>query len=110
MKVAIPTANGKLCRHFGHCEAFTIVTVEHGAVVAIESLEPPPHEPGILPRWLHGQGVTVVIAGGMGHRAQQFFAQFGIEVVVGAPPDDPGRIVRAWLDGALATGENICDH
>ncbi len=110
MKIAIPTADGKLCPHFGHCETFTVFTVEHGAVKATESLTPPPHEPGVLPRWLHSLGVNVIIAGGMGHRAQQFFAQYGIEVVVGAQPDTPARIVRAYLDGALATGENVCDH
>ena len=110
MKIAIPTADGKLCPHFGHCETFAIVTVENGAVKATEAVKPPPHEPGVLPRWLHGLGVNVIIAGGMGQRAQAFFAQFGIEVVVGAQPEEPARIVRAYLDGALATGENVCDH
>jgi len=110
MKIAIPTANGRLCPHFGHCETFAIVTVENGAVKSSEAMAPPPHEPGVLPRWLHEQGVTVIIAGGMGQRAQAFFAQFGIEVVVGAQADEPARIVRAYLDGALATGDNVCDH
>mgnify|MGYP000622149532 CR=1 FL=1 len=110
MKIAIPTADGRLCPHFGHCETFTIVTVEGKAVKSSEALVPPPHEPGVLPRWLHDQGVNVIIAGGMGQRAQAFFAQFGIKVVVGAQPEEPARIVRAYLDGALATGENVCDH
>jgi predicted Fe-Mo cluster-binding NifX family protein len=110
MKIAIPTADGRLCAHFGHCEKFTIVTVEDGTIKGTEALEPPPHEPGVLPRWLHEQGVDVIIAGGMGQRAQAFFAQYGIQVVVGAQPDEPARIVRAYLDGALATGENVCDH
>lgn len=110
MKIAIPTAQGKLCAHFGHCEKFAIITVESGAIKATEALEPPLHEPGVLPRWLHEQGVNVIIAGGMGQRAQTFFAEFGIDVVVGAQPGDPQTIVRAYLDGALATGSNICDH
>jgi predicted Fe-Mo cluster-binding NifX family protein len=110
MKIAIPTADGRLCSHFGHCETFTLVTVEDGAVKSTEALKPPPHEPGVLPRWLHGLGVNVIIAGGMGHRAQEFFGEFGIQVVVGAQPDDPANIVRAFLDGALQTGENVCDH
>lgn len=110
MKIAIPTAQGKLCLHFGHCERFAVVTVENGAIGNSEALEPPPHEPGSLPRWLQDLGVTVVIAGGMGRRAQAFFAQYGIDVVVGAQPDDPARIVRAYLDGALATGDNVCEH
>ncbi len=110
MKIAIPTAAGRLCAHFGHCEQFTIVTAENGAIKGSEALVPPPHEPGALPRWLHDQGVTVIIAGGMGQRAQAFFAQYGIEVVVGAASENPLTLARAYLDGALATGENICDH
>lgn len=110
MKIAIPTAQGKLCAHFGHCETFAVVTVEDGAIANTEALAPPAHEPGSLPRWLHGLGVDTVIAGGMGSRAQAFFTQFGIDVVVGAQPDDPATIVRAYLNGELATGDNVCDH
>ena len=28
MKIAIPTANGKLCQHFGHCEKFVFIEVD----------------------------------------------------------------------------------
>ena len=72
--------------------------------------EPPAHEPGALPRWLHEQGANVIIAGGMGQRAQQLFAQNGITVVVGAPADQPEQLVAAYLSGTLETGENVCDH
>ena len=27
MKIGIPTLEGKLCAHFGHCETFTFVEV-----------------------------------------------------------------------------------
>ena len=75
-----------------------------------QSLEPPPHEPGVLPRWLHEQGVGTVIAGGMGMRAQQIFAQYDIAVVTGAPAGEPTEVVQQWLAGQLATGDNVCDH
>jgi len=58
MKIAIPTAQGRLCAHFGHCEQFTIVTVGNGAIKGSKALVPPAHEPGALPRWLHQQGVA----------------------------------------------------
>jgi predicted Fe-Mo cluster-binding NifX family protein len=73
-------------------------------------ITPPPHEPGLLPRWLHEQGATVIIAGGMGQRAQGLFAENGIKVVVGAPAEAPDALVRAYLDGTLKTGGNVCDH
>ncbi|NQT86667.1 ATPase [bacterium] len=110
MKIAIPTANGKLCAHFGHCETFTVFDVEGDQILSSEALEPPPHEPGVLPRWLHELGVDVVIAGGMGGRAQGIFGQHGIEVVTGAQAQDPSQAAQAYLDGALVTGENACDH
>lgn len=112
MKIAIPTADGRLCMHFGHCEAFAIVEVDPDTktVTNEENVVPPPHEPGVLPRWLHEKGVAVIIAGGMGMRAQQLFTQFNIEVVVGAPAEAPRTIAESWLRGELVTGGNVCDH
>lgn len=108
--VAIPTAAGLLCPHFGHCESFAVVTVKDGAPLGGTSLPPPPHQPGLLPRWLAEQGVTHVIAGGMGARAQQIFSQVGVRVVVGAPVLPPEQVVRDWLAGALELSDNTCDH
>ena len=110
MKIAIPTANDKLAMHFGHCESFTITLVEDNIIVSQESLTPPPHEPGILPKWLHEQGVNVIIAGGMGQRAQQLFAANNIEVIVGAPAAEIKTLIEAYLSDALETGTNACDH
>jgi len=112
MKIAIPLANGRLSMHFGHGEQFAFVEVDEATkeVGETELLSPPGYEPGVLPRWLHEQGATVIIAGGMGQRAQQLFVQSGITVVLGASADTPDKIVSAYLDGALQTGDNICDH
>jgi ATP-binding protein involved in chromosome partitioning len=110
--IAIPVAGGLLCPHFGHCESFFVFDVDPAAKEILNSrqLEPPAHQPGVLPRWLRDQGVGLVIAGGMGHRAQDIFTQHGIEVVVGAPGEPPEAIVRSYLDGSLRAGENLCDH
>lgn len=110
MRIAIPTADGRLAMHFGHSEQFALVDVEQGRIARIVMVKPPPHEPGVIPRWLHQQGATHIIAGGMGSRAQQFFAQFGIEVVVGAPLLTPQEVVASYLAGTLETGRNVCDH
>ena len=111
MKIAIPTANGMICPHFGHCENFTIVVVEENDKIAsIMTSEPPPHEPGVLPRWLKEQNVDVVIAGGMGQRAQELFARAGIKVVVGVTDGNPDTIAKKYLSGSLQCGSNLCDH
>lgn len=110
MKVAIPLAEGVLCNHFGHCQQFAIVHVEQGRIVGKELLTPPPHEPGVLPRWLHGLGVKVIIAGGMGARALGLFSENGIQVLTGAPNLPPETLVEQYLSHTLSTGPNVCDH
>lgn len=112
MKIALPLADGRLCMHFGHCELFALVDTDGAPAKSPQTtlVTPPPHEPGVLPRWLHEQGVSVVIAGGMGQRAQQLFAQHGIRVLVGAPAETPERLVSAYLAGSLQSGTNACDH
>lgn len=109
-KIAVPCAEGQLALHFGHCQQFVLISVSDGEITGTESLTPPPHAPGVLPAWLAEQGATVIIAGGMGQRAQNLFAQSGIQVLVGAAGGTPEELVGQYLAGALATGENICDH
>jgi predicted Fe-Mo cluster-binding NifX family protein len=112
VRIAIPVAGGHLCPHFGQCEQYALVNVDpqKKEVVSMDMLTPPPHEPGVLPRWLQEQGATVVIAGGMGRRARELFAGNGIAVVVGAPAEAPQQLAAAYLNGTLQTGENTCDH
>jgi len=112
MRIAIPLAKGKLSMHFGHCERFALVDVDAAEkkIHRREDIDAPPHEPGLLPRWLAERGANVVITGGMGQRAQALFAERGIQVVVGAPVDTPERIVGDYLAGTLQAGQNVCDH
>ncbi|MFW5807647.1 MAG: NifB/NifX family molybdenum-iron cluster-binding protein [Spirochaetota bacterium] len=112
MVIAIPCVERKLCQHFGHCQEFSFVSVnpQTKVVESVDYLVPPPHEPGVLPRWVAENGGTVVICGGMGSRAQQLFAQNGVAVVTGAPVNDPETVVKRYLDGSLETGENACSH
>jgi len=110
MKFAIPLAQGKLTAHFGHCQEFALVEVEGNQIKNKEMLVPPPHEPGVLPKWLHEQGADVIIAGGMGGRALDLFAQNGIQVITGAPVLTPEELVQKYLDQSLETGDNLCDH
>ncbi len=113
MKIAIPVAQGRLALHFGHCESFALFDVDESDREQIrhsEHVQPPAHEPGVLPRWLADLGADVIIAGGMGRRAQGLFAENGIRVVVGATAAEPQEVARQFLAGELQTGENICDH
>ena len=110
MKIAIPLADGKLTAHFGHCQEFALVDVEGNEITKKETLVPPPHEPGVLPAWLHDLGASVIIAGGMGGRAIDLFKQNSINVIIGAPALEPEELVKSYLNNTLATGANVCDH
>ncbi len=112
MKVAVPVSGGRLCAHFGHCDSFAVLEVDRakGEVLSRADLQAPPHEPGLLPRWLAREGVQLIIAGGMGSRARGLFSEGGIEVITGALPETPEEIVKSYLAGTLVTGENVCDH
>ena len=41
MKIAVPTREGRVDDHFGHCDHYTIYTIENNAVVATEELPSP---------------------------------------------------------------------
>lgn len=110
MKFAIPLAKGILTMHFGHAKEFVIIDVEGNQIKNKKVLEPPPHAPGVLPKWLKELGVEIIIAGGMGESAAQLFDECGIEVITGAPTIEPEKLIRHYLDNTLLTTFNACDH
>lgn len=83
MKIAIPLAEGKLTMHFGHCAQFAIIDFDEASktITGRTDVDAPPHEPGLLPKWLGEKGVGQIIAGGMGQRAQGLFSAQGITVI-----------------------------
>jgi predicted Fe-Mo cluster-binding NifX family protein len=112
LRFAVPTSEGLLCSHFGHCQEFTLIDVDSPSsqVVGVTTIPAPEHEPGLLPGWLADKGAGFIIAGGMGSRAQQLFAEQGVKVITGAPVAEPEAVVQHYLAGSLVTGENVCDH
>lgn len=108
--IAIPLEEGKLCLHFGHCEQFSILEADKDNITSETLVTPPPHEPGLLPGWLAGKGVTDVIAGGMGQRAINIFNRHNINVFVGAPMKSPGELANDLINDTLEAGANYCDH
>lgn len=112
MRIAIPLADGRLAQHFGHCAAFALIDVDldRRTLISRQDVPAPDHQPGLLPPWLAEQGAKLILAGGMGSRAQQLFVHHGIQVIVGVPSDTPEVLVGAWLAGTLVSGEDVCDH
>lgn len=110
-KIAIPVDNEEvLDAHFGHCRFFYVVTVEEGNIVTTEKIVPPPHEPGLLPKWLAESKVTDIVAGGMGQKAIQLFNSNNVNAFVGAPKIKAAELVQAFLKEELSFTANYCDH
>jgi predicted Fe-Mo cluster-binding NifX family protein len=110
-KIAIPVDNdGILDTHFGGCRHITVITTEEDKIVSVDQLIPPPHKPGLLPRWLAERGVTDIIAGGIGQRAIQLCGKCGVNVSVGAPKMHAAELTEMHLRGTLMLDANNCTH
>ena len=114
MKIVIPTTEGKLCGHFGHCESFSFVEInpETKEIISIEERIP---EDGISCQsasWISAQGANLVLAGGMGGRPIGLLSQNGVDVVLGCPELPIKEGVEKYMNNSLVTGENTCggDH
>jgi predicted Fe-Mo cluster-binding NifX family protein len=107
---AIPTIDKQLCMHFGHCQEFAIVETDDKKIVNVQYLSPPVHQPGTYPRFLASKGVSTIISGGMGVKAQEIFAQNNIEVFMGIQANQPEKLVEQYLTHEIVSGDNLCDH
>jgi predicted Fe-Mo cluster-binding NifX family protein len=114
MKIAVSTETNNglesvVAHHFGRCPFFALVDVEGTDVKAVEVIANPyysAHQPGQVPGFIHQQKADVMLSGGMGGRAIQFFEQFGIQTATGAN----GTVLSAlesYLGGEL-TGAAPC--
>ncbi len=109
--IAVPVDEaGVLDAHFGHCKFFILITVENGEIINKDKVVPPPHEPGLLPKWLSEKGVTDILAGGMGQRAKDLFVQNRVSVFVGAPKLEAEKVVQSFLKNEIEFHGNYCDH
>ena len=114
MRIAISVdTNNKLesvvAHHFGRCPYFAIVDLEGREVKAVQVMDNPfysGHQPGQVPGFIHQQDANVMLSGGMGGRAIQFFQQFGINAATGAA-GTVHQALEQYLDGEL-TGAAPC--
>ncbi len=110
MKIAIPTTDGVLFPHFGHCAQVTIVSVENSVIVGTQILEAPEHAHGVLPQFIAKQGCTHVLCGGLGAPARQMLEEAGLQVQAGAPSLPVKPLVEQYLAGSLVYGDGACHH
>lgn len=117
MKIAVPTRDEKVDDHFGHCDHYTIFTIENDRVVSRELLASPQGcgcKSGIAAD-LQKIGVVVMLAGNMGEGAKNKLSAHDIKVIRGCS-GNVDELVQNYLDGkvidsGLGCSEHECgDH
>lgn len=112
MKIAVPTREDRVDDHFGHCDHYTIFTVDNNQVLNSEELASPQGcgcKSGIAAD-LQDMGVEVMLAGNMGQGAKNKLESHGIKVIRGCSGlvDD---VVAGYLAGIIVdSGQGCAGH
>lgn len=111
MKIALPTRQNQIDSHFGHCEYFTVFTVdEAGKEIIAEETLASPEGCGCksnIASVLSQMGVTVMLAGNMGDGAVKVLNSEGIRVLRGCS-GDVREVALKWLGGSLMDSGESC--
>ena len=111
MKIAVPTRDGHVDDHFGHCGHYTIYTIENKQILSRENL-PSPQGCGCksgIAADLQQMGVEVMLAGNMGEGALNKLAAHGIKVIRGCKGDIE-TVIRSYLTGFILDSGISCSH
>ena len=100
MKIAVPTRDGVIDDHFGHCAYYTIFEIENNEIVNSSRLESPQGcgcKSGIAAD-MEAMGISVMLAGNMGEGAKNKLERHNI------------KVVRAYLIGLIKDSGEGCSH
>jgi len=103
MKIAVPSRDGLVDEHFGHCKEFLVFAVSADGSLASQATIPSAEGCGCksdIAFVLARAGVTHMVAGNMGEGAVRVLASNGIAVVRGASGDAKAA-AGAFAKGAL---------
>ncbi len=111
MKIALPSRQNILDDHFGHCEYFTVFTIDDASkeIQAQETIASPEGCgcKSDIAKTLADMGVSLMLAGNMGQGAVNVLHSAGISVLRGCS-GDIGEVTRLWLAGALTDSGDSC--
>jgi len=108
-RIAIPSMaegglDGKRAGHFGHCDVFTLVDVNDGAIEKVSTVANETHVQGgcMVPvNLLANNQVNALIVGGIGMRPLMGFRQVGIDVYHDDQRPDIRPVVEDLIAGRL---------
>ena len=111
MKIAVPvTSDNQIDSHFGHCESYGVFTIsDKNEIVEIKSVGSPKGCgcKSDIASVLASDGVSVMLAGGIGGGAINVLNNSGIEVIRGCS-GDATEVVKLYLSGSVEDSGNSC--
>jgi predicted Fe-Mo cluster-binding NifX family protein len=111
MKIAVPvTRENQIESHFGHCESYGVFNIsEKNEITGIKSVESPQGCgcKSDIASVLASDGVTVMLAGGIGGGAINVLNNSGIEVIRGCS-GDATEVVKLFLSGLVEDSGSSC--
>ena len=120
MRVAVTYDDGSVFQHFGKTERFKLYDIDEGKVATSQVIDTQGTGHGALAGFLKGNGVDVLLCGGIGGGAQRALAEQGIELY-GGLSGSADQLVAELIEGTLQKsdiascdhrghGEGACDH
>lgn len=103
MKIAIPTKENMVDDHFGHCEYYTVLTVNQDNQITGSETVPSPQGCGCksnIADELEKMGIGVMLAGNMGQGALNVLTAHHIKVVRGCT-GNIRDVATAYLEGKI---------
>jgi predicted Fe-Mo cluster-binding NifX family protein len=103
MKIALPTRQNQIDEHFGHCDHFTVFTIDDQKKITSEEKIASPAGCGCksdIAGILAQQGVKIMLAGNMGQGAVNVLNGHGISVLRGCS-GNVKAVAESWLAGNL---------
>ena len=110
MKIALPSYQNKVDEHFGHCEYFTVFTINDKNTILSQETIAPPAGCGCksnIVGTLSEMGVTFMLAGNIGSGAINVLNSQGIQVVRGCS-GDVSAVAEQWLAGNVTDSGLVC--
>lgn len=111
-KIAIPTKNKVVDNHFGHCEYYTIFTINTSNTIVDEEFYVAPKGCGCksnVSTVLKEKGVTTLLAGNMGQGAVNKIESAEIQVVRGCT-GNVKTVAESFLNGFIIDSGLLCNH
>ncbi len=111
MKIAVPvTSENQIDGHFGHCESYSVFTITENKEIAEKKNVKSPQGCGCksdIASVLAADGVSVMLAGGIGGGAINVLNSSGIEVIRGCA-GDATEVVKLYLKGLVEDSGSSC--